>query len=275
MYAFDPEKVTAEIERIEFSRGHLEVVSETIADLVEGMSGRKFRTLMSRLVTLMPPDLCYLEMGVYQALTPLVVAFSNPDKKIIGVDNFSQFDDNRLNLAKIEAAKERLGVSNLRILKMDFEDAFRDLRSELAGKIGIFFFDAALDYRSLFMALQFATKFVARGGIIVVDDCNYPHVRQATADMQAVDPEFKLIFEAYTGQHLSQQTGEEKAASRAGWWNGAHIIVHDPDNRYGRALQPPLPAGIRKKFMQQHGFAGCGSAGAPTRLSLPGREINW
>lgn len=276
MYAFNPDTVTAEIERIEASKGHLEVVSAMISDLVQGMSGRKFRTLMSRLVTAMPSDLVYVEMGIYQAMTPLVVAHSNPDKTVIGIDDFSQFDKGGENLRLIRAAQKRLGVSNLQIRQMDFEEAFRQLRSEMAGKVGVLFFDASHDYRSLFLALQYAAKLVARGGIVVVDDCNYPHVRQATADMQAVSPEFKLIFEAYTGKHPGQQNVEEKAASVAGWWNGVHIIVHDPDGRYGDALQPPLPADLRRKFMQQHGFAGCGAIGAPTRLSLPGRElVNW
>lgn len=265
--AFDPQAVISLISRVESGEEPLEQTSPSLSGKVSGMSGRKFRTLMARLVGMMPAELCYLELGIFQGVTPLVVSKENPGKKVIGVDDFSQFDKNGENLGRINAAKEFLGASNLEIHAEDFEAYLKKMRGELARKVGIYYFDASHDYRSQMLALQYATRYVARGGIVVVDDCNYPHVRQATADMVDVFPEFKLVFEAYTGTHPKDMTPEENKQCRKTWWNGVHIIMHDPENRVA-GIRPPLPDDLRGKFVKQHGFAGCKSDDAPTRIAL-------
>jgi hypothetical protein len=124
------------------------------------------------------------------------------------------------------AAKAKLGLRNLDIATFDFEKFLATMRGIYARKVVIYFYDASHNYRSQMLALQHASKYIALGGIIVVDDCNYPHVRQATADMLAVFPEFKLLFEAYTGTHPATRQGADQDEILRTWWDGVNVIIH-------------------------------------------------
>ena len=64
----------------------------------------------------------------------------------------------------------------------------------------------------------------------MIDDANYPHVRQATKDFLQTDNQFKLLCEAYTTAHPSNLSSNEKEKCILGWWNGVNIIVKDVNN---------------------------------------------
>jgi hypothetical protein len=63
------------------------------------------------------------------------------------------------------------------------------------------------------------------------------NVRQASIDFLAVEPPFKLLFEAYTRCHPENMGGPHAARAREGWWNRANVLVRDAGNR----LPPVLP----------------------------------
>lgn len=88
------------------------------------------------------------------------------------------------------------------------------------------------------MWLALAVPWLANSAIIVVDDCNFRHVRQANRDWLVTHPEFTLLFEAYTPAHPNNMTTAELATARAGWWNGVNIIVRDPQRVLARHLPP-------------------------------------
>ena len=269
---------------------------------VVGMSGLKFRLLISEVAARMMDGLVYLEIGIYQGLSPLTVARRAPQVRVVGVDNFSQVDEDGTNLSRIEAAIDLNGVKNFEVFNCDFEQFLIDDPADIMGRVGLYYFDASHDYRSQILALMHASNWVAERGMIAVDDCNYPHVRQATFDFLSTHPEYKLLCEYYTIAHphyysmghkprrnllgeLSNdglaETSEdareaEEEARRSGdqhlrkcretWWNGVHIMVHDPEDLLEPIL-PHVPTEIRKGFLKQHGFAGCDAEGADNRLA--------
>jgi hypothetical protein len=64
---FHPSQVRSVIADIESNKVPLETISDEISGIVSGVSGRKFPTLMAKLTELMPEDLFYLEVSIYQA----------------------------------------------------------------------------------------------------------------------------------------------------------------------------------------------------------------
>lgn len=275
--------------RVENNPSEFEDNSTELIGKLEGMSGRKFRLLLSEFASCMPEGLAYLELGIYQGLTPLTVARRNPLMRVIGVDDFSQFDVGGENRLRIDTAVEALDIDNFEFFDEDFERFLISDPAGIKGKVGIYFFDASHDYRSQILALMHAPSWLAEGGIIVVDDCNYPHVRQATVDFLHTNPEYKLLCEFYTGEHPYYRSSSPRKQKKAGrlrqlsstirrfakpdqkheqeqdhehtrfcqetWWNGVNIIVHDPLDTLV-PIFPNLPETLRSKFLKQHGFAG-------------------
>ena len=134
---------------------------------------------------------------------------------------------------------------------MDYEDALSDLMSQTRNqKIAVYFVDGPHDYRSQLMCLELAKPHLAQNAIILIDDSNYQHVRQANRDFLLINPEFKLLFQAYTKCHPVNMNASDLKDARAGWWNGINIIVRDARNEL-KAEFPPT-ARDRTFFVNEH-----------------------
>lgn len=212
-------------------------------NVLTGFAADKLTSLLQRLPAVVGGD--YIEVGVFQGGTLLSVAHANPSITCFGIDNYSAHNPAGRNKALVGSRAEQLAVSNYRLIDQDFEDGLLGFPEEA----GTYFVDGPHDYRSQLICLGYAPRFLKRGGVIVVDDANYPHVRQATADFLVMFPEFKLVFEAYTERHPANMTASEADEARKGWGNGVHVIAHDPDDRL-EGLTPPVPTNAR--FIRDH-----------------------
>jgi hypothetical protein len=164
-----------------------------------------------------------------------------PDAKVFGIDNFSQFDIGNKNQENIEKRRAANNLKNVHLINEDYEDALERLDSHLRGRsVGVYFVDGPHDYRSQFMCLALATKYLSDHAVIVVDDCNYRHVRQANRDFLATNLEFKLLFESYTPCHPHNVKAGNRGDFERGWWNGVNVIVRDPDNQLDVQYPPTL-----------------------------------
>lgn len=211
--------------------------------ILTGFSGEKLTGLLQRLPKVTGKD--YLEVGTYQGSSLLHAALANPNIICYGIDNFIAHDSSGTNKETVIKRAGELGLDNYRLVEKDFEEALADFKEE----IGTYFIDGPHDYRSQFICLAYAPKFLARNGVILVDDANYAHVRQATADFLTFWPEYKLVFEAYTDCHPINMTREQLQTAKSGWWDGVHVIVHDPDDTID-GLSPPVPGNAR--FIRDH-----------------------
>lgn len=193
----------------------------------------------------------YLEIGVHQGLTLISVAASLKGMTAFGIDNFSQFDPDGVNQGIVKERASANNIKNIKLINLDYEDALENLGEHIGNyKVGTYFIDGPHDYRSQLMCLLLAKPFLSERSIIVVDDCNYRHVRQANRDFLLTNPEFKLLFESYTRCHPCNMSDEEEAEARLGWWNGVNIIVRDPEN----ILETMLPNTYRDRtnFENEH-----------------------
>lgn len=219
---------------------------------LSGFSGKKLIGALQRLSKLYSEQhACYLEVGVFRGLTLLSTAKALGREAAYGIDDFSQFDHERKNLSIVERRIQRLGVENVHIINMDYEDALGNLNEYIDDrKVGVYFVDGPHDYRSQLMCLELAKPFLADNAVIVVDDSNYQHVRQATRDFLIINPQFKLLFEAYTECHPNNMSKQKRLQAKDGWWNGVNVILHDSENRVA-PMYPPTQRN-RLFFLNDH-----------------------
>jgi len=217
---------------------------------LSGFSGEKLLGALQRLTAEACGDKrVYCEVGVFQGLSLISVASANPSIDVYGIDNFAFFDPENKNKDLVLERMERAKVDNVKLLDLDYEDALETFSESTCGsKIGTYFIDGPHDYRSQLMCLMLAKPLLAEGSVIVVDDCNYAHVRQANRDFLVTHPEFKLLFESYTSKHPQNMTEDEQVEARKNWWNGVNILVHDPENE----LQHMEPPTIRSRQLYEN-----------------------
>lgn len=207
---------------------------------VEGFSGARLLALLRALAgRIVDEKDAYVEVGVYRGLTLSSVARATGGL-CVGIDDFSLFNPSGDNRRRVESVLEEHGLQHVELLDMDAEIALTSFDQRFPGRrIGLLFVDGGHDHRSQLIALLLARRHLADGAVIVVDDTNYRHVRQATEDFLRAFPEFALAATASTPSHPANMDAEGERAVRRGWWNGTQVIVHDPDQLLDRVELPP------------------------------------
>lgn len=209
--------------------------------VLSGLSGRKLIGVLQRLGRLFAdvPDACYLEVGVFQGLTLNSVACAVPRLPCFGIDNFAFFDPDKRNLAIVNERIETLGNCNAVLINADYEDALEGLERWLRErKVAVYFVDGPHDYRSQLLCLQLALPHLHERAVIVIDDANYEHVRQANADFLRLHADWRLVAEAYTPAHPENMDPAGRAEAIAGWWNGMNVLCRAPESTTGRVYPP-------------------------------------
>lgn len=222
------------------------------AEILTGFSGEKLTGTLQRFSKLLlDENSCYLEVGVYRGLTLLSVAKEIGEHKAYGIDNFAFFDRDGKNFGIVKERIAKLNLSNVEVINKDYEDALENLKQELGGKkVGVYFIDGPHDYRSQLMCLLLIKPFLAENAVILIDDSNYQHVRQANRDFLISHPEFKLLYESYTKHHPLNAAPENRGEFEKGWWNGINILVKDTANEL--ATQYPATFRDRSLYENEH-----------------------
>jgi len=199
---------------------------------LDGFSGKKLFNTIVGLTQNLKGNNIYLEIGVYRGKTLLTNAASNPHVRCVGIDNFSLFNESKTNKEIVEKKIKELNLKNVELLDMDYEFALDNLNKFLKKdeKVGVFFIDGPHDYRSQLIPLLKIEKYLTSKSIIIIDDANYAHVRQATKDFLSINNSFKLLCEAYTESHVANLEEVKKQNVLDGWWNGVNIIIKDEKN---------------------------------------------
>ncbi len=208
--------------------------------VLTGFSGhRMVRLLQNVAKARLDENTCYVEVGVFQGLTLLSVAKELDNAQVYGIDNFAFFDREGKNLSIVNERTQKLNLSNVNLINQDYEDALENLSQHIgAKKVGVYFVDGPHDYRSQLMCLELIKPFLADHAIIIIDDCNYRHVRQANRDFLFNNKEFKLMFQSYTRCHPLNLNGEERKEAEKDFWNGVNVIVKDSDNKLKETYPP-------------------------------------
>jgi predicted O-methyltransferase YrrM len=150
----------------------------------------------------------YVEVGSFKGLS-LIAAMLGNTGDFVGIDNFSLSDGNRTLL---EANLRRYGLAGHAILE---GDAFELLRRGTLGdrRVGVYYYDAAHDYRSQFRALRLVEPHLAEDALLIVDDTDWPQVARAMRDYLARQPRAELLVKL-DGKDLGQPW----------WWEGVQVL---------------------------------------------------
>jgi hypothetical protein len=220
-------------------------------DFLTGFSGAKLLGALQRITALCDHNEVYCEIGVFQGMSLVSVAAANPATTCIGIDNYAFFDPDGKNKSIVCERIGRANCDNVTLLEVGYEDCSEMLQRHLAEKkIGLLFIDGPHDYRSQLMCLMLFEKFLSDKAVVIVDDCNYEHVRQANSDFLVTHSNYALAWEKYTGKHPDNMTPAELSAARAGWWNGVNVICRDDQREWPRTL--PRTGSERTLYENDH-----------------------
>lgn len=183
------------------------------------MSTFAIAAIINKAVTLMPDNLWFVNVGVWNGFTFLSGMLNNPAKTCVGVDNFSQFGGPRKEF--LERFSQYRSAMHY-FYDMDYRDYFRTTHT---GSIGAYLYDGEHSYQNQFDGLRAAEPFFADGCLIFVDDTNWSEPKTATLDFMAQSAnQYDILFNKNTC-HNAHPT----------FWNGFMVL------QYRSAARRPGP----------------------------------
>ena len=187
-------------------------------DAIEGMTTANIMQLLNWAVGCLEYHEIYCEIGCYQGSTLVGALLDRPQINAYAIDNFSEFDTTGENEEKLAQNLANFNLEKQVVFcNQDFEEFFFDLREvNPSAKIGVYLYDGSHDYRSQLLGLLHVIPFLADRALIVVDDSNWNHVKQANFDFIATHPQASLL--------LDLRTISDRAKT---FWNGLQIFSWD------------------------------------------------
>jgi len=193
-----------------FAEGDQEIKERLLQlEMVPRMSTLAVAAALHKMVADMPPDECFVNVGVWHGFSFLSAILDNPTRHCVGVDNFSQFGGPKNEfLARFE--RWRSPEDRHHFFEMDYRDYFAQHHSR---PLGVYLYDGEHSYDNQLQGLRVAEPFFAPGCIVLVDDTNWDEPRQASLDfVEGSSRSYQLIFDARTaGNHHPT------------WWNGLMV----------------------------------------------------
>ncbi len=172
--------------------------------------------IIDKAVSLLDDEAAFVNVGVWQGFTFLAGLAGNPDKRCIGIDNFSTAAkkdargrpafrglsklayglNDRIARRAFYRNFERLRSERHSFFEMDYVDYFR---SQHQGPIGFYIYDAQHRYRDQLRGLELAEPFFTADCVVLVDDTNAADNRRATYDfMQQSRHDYEVLLDRRT-----------------------------------------------------------------------------
>jgi hypothetical protein len=213
--------------------GDLHRVLRPVLDMPR-MESFAIGSILNRGVRSLRPEEAFVNVGVWNGFSFLCGLRGNPDKRCIGVDNFSQLGSPRK--AFMARFEEHRGPAH-RFFDMDYEDYFS---AEHQGPIGLYFYDGHHAYEHQLRGLRIAEPFFADDCVVLVDDTNWIEPREATLDFIAQSERgYEILLDVQTA-----------GGSHPTWWNGLIVFQasgaapaggRDAADRDARPPPEPIP----------------------------------
>jgi hypothetical protein len=218
---------------------------QQVLERVRGLTAPGVLQLLNLAVGCLEPGECYGEVGSFQGATLLGALLGRPQARAWAVDDFTEFDPDGTNLATLRQNLSAFGVERqVRLYNEPFEQFFLR-RPGGVPPAGVYFYDGAHDYRSQLLGLLLVRPALADRALLVIDDGNWPYVRQATWDFLAAQPEARLLLDLPTPGN-----------GHPSFWNGLLVLAWDrtrpqphPGPQVGLDQQPEAIASL---YLLQH-----------------------
>ncbi|USK78060.1 class I SAM-dependent methyltransferase [Peribacillus frigoritolerans] len=206
---FDSQRLKFEVENTILPENDKEM-KDSLSEIckIPKMSTLPLAAIINKCVSMMDENDSYVNVGVWNGFSYLAGLINNPNKKCVGIDNFSSFGGPRVDFMK---RFTQYKSQNHDFYDMDYLDY---LKSVHKGSIGFYFYDGPHDYKNQLEALQLAERFFSKNCIIMIDDTNWDPPRRATLDFissSSNDYDILLDVNTYCNGHPT-------------FWNGVMIL---------------------------------------------------
>jgi predicted O-methyltransferase YrrM len=209
----DPERFARDLPRLfaDYPRSP-HPVDRRFAPILEdvgGLARENNLALLNLAASILDPGESYVEVGSFKGLS-LIAAMLGNAGDFVGIDNFSMSQGSR---AVLEANVRRHRLAGHTILE---GDAFALLRGgALAGRrVGVYYYDAAHDYRSQLDALRLIEPHLVDGALLIVDDTDWAQVSRALRDYRRRQARVRLLVEL-----------DGKDRGQPWWWEGVQVLA--------------------------------------------------
>ena len=177
-----------------------------------GMTTPLIAGIINGAVTCMEGDEVYLEVGCCQGAS-LIGALMDNEKRAVAVDNFSEFPET-CNLIAFRKNIRAYGVEErITFYRNDYRQFFA---SPPPMKVGVYYYDGAHDYASEYAGIKAGLPFLVDGGLVLVDDTNWPDTSQAVNDILK---EFACLTQVFCVR--------TSVRPNAYFWNGFAILARN------------------------------------------------
>ena len=188
---------------------------------IDGMSGKMTRCFYNNLCSM--DNARYLEIGAYKGSTFCSAMYNNPHGSYLAIDNFSEFGGPRQefmdNLEKYKCGKVEFLES----------DCFSIDLSTISEKFNIFVYDGYHSYEAHYKVLNHFMSVLDDVFIFIVDDYNWPLVREAS-QKSIIDNNFTVLYE-YINRTLDDGQDEVRDVMNSTFWNGMYVaLLSKPHN---------------------------------------------
>jgi hypothetical protein len=187
-----------------------EEMQARLADVCKGprMSTFAIGAIINRAVAEMSAGHTYLNVGVSNGFALLAGMARNADKRCVGVDEFAKSQAPRGAFLK---RFERVRAPNHAFHETDFRKYLNETHSQ---PLGVYVIDGLRSYEDQLDGLTLAEPYFARGCMVLVDDTNWPHVREANHEfLKASAFEYRTVLDVQT-----PRTGHPT------FWNGVMLF---------------------------------------------------
>jgi protein O-GlcNAc transferase len=169
---------------------------EAIANQVHGTTTLSILQLLNSAVGSLALGEVYCEIGCFQGRSLIASLMGHPDKMAYAVDGFAEINLQNQNADKLADNLAKFNLSDqVFVCAQEFEEFFGELSSlELEDRIGVFFYDAAQDYRSQLLAMQLVKPFLADQAVIIINGSSNQFAHQAIGDFLAATPEAQILL---------------------------------------------------------------------------------
>jgi hypothetical protein len=172
------------------------------------MSTFAIGAIINHTVSQMPRDVCFVNVGVWNGFTLLSGIAGNPDKRCIGVDNFSEFGGPKEQFVR---RFNELKSEEHHFYEMDYREYFAKFHT---GEIGFYIYDGNHSYENQMIGLKLAEPFFAKNCTVLVDDTNGIDPREATLDfINQSESKYAMLLDVKT-----------RANKHPTFWNGIMVF---------------------------------------------------
>lgn len=143
----------------------------------------------------MEPDEIYCEIGTTHGLTLIGALSERPETMAYAVNNLSNFNPSGELLQQLLQNLQQFNLEE-RVLfcDQDFETFFLELGEiETENNIGVYFYNASPDYRSVLLGLILVRRFLAPQALVVINNAHKSMVKQACWDLIASFPQYQIL----------------------------------------------------------------------------------